>query len=171
MCVCFPRHLLSPSRRSHLLKPTFFDIISQSACDAHRWFLSILSSVSSHSATAHTSDTVKHRSSRTRSNTPSLSQPVSNRTLCFSHWSWLLPQSSPPAHLSSTPSHINDNLLHDVFTRPEMNRAIIISHVNSADNDQKPSPAPLSRSPLLSPPALGSEQRWQTSPFIISWPV
>lgn len=62
--------------------------------------------------------------------------------------------SSPPL---STPSHINDNLLssagvqphiHDVFTRPEMNRAIIISHVNSADNDQKPSPAPLSVSSL-----------------------
>lgn len=55
--------------------------------------------------------------------------------------------SSPPL---PTPSHINDNLLssaamqphiHNVFTRPEMNRAIIISHANSADNDQKPSPA------------------------------
>lgn len=62
--------------------------------------------------------------------------------------------SSPPL---STPSHINDNLLssaamqphiHDVFTRPEMNRAIIISHANSADNDQKPSPALLSFSSL-----------------------
>lgn len=31
--------------------------------------------------------------------------------------------------------------IHNVFTRPEMNRAIIISHVNSADNDQKLSPA------------------------------
>lgn len=62
--------------------------------------------------------------------------------------------SSPPL---STPSHISDNLLssadvqphiYNVFTRSEMNRAIIISHANSADNDQKPSPAPLSSSYL-----------------------
>lgn len=58
--------------------------------------------------------------------------------------------SSPPLCM---PSHISGNLLssasvqpfiHHVFTRSEMNRAIIISHANSADNDQKPSPALLS---------------------------
>ena len=66
----------------------------------------------------------------------------------------ILPFSPPFA----THSHISDNLLssadlqphnHDVFTRPEMNRAIIISHANSADNDQKQSPGLLSSSLLL----------------------
>lgn len=83
--------------------------------------------------------------------------------------------SSPPL---LTPLLITDNLLssahtrslhiHNVFTRPEMNRAIIISHVNSADNDQKL----VFLLSAFSHPAWSGELTAVTNLcFIISWPV
>lgn len=104
-----------------------------------------------------------------RNNKRLLPEPVSNKTLYFFSLIMIAATVFPSSPPLSSPSHINDSLLssarvqphnHNVFTRPEMNRAIIISHANSADNDQTPSPVLLLLLlPSASPPALGSEQR------------
>lgn len=69
----------------------------------------------------------------------------------YCHCLPLQPTSSYPFCSSLTTSfHLLH--IHNIFTRPEMNRAINISHVNSADNDQKL----IFFLPAFSQPALGS---------------